>query len=211
MVHRLSLIFGHIFKEVNSISLKSLGQLWSNFMKASADREKVVWGFSGWLDWNYVCHSNIKVLLTYNGGNKCKKSSLLKSWGPQLTYMATSSCLKHKPCQPCPTGPNLPCPRVSWLPKTYTVGTLKKLFSEHMRPTAYIFSIYQCLVVFYTMHNKFSNCFVWVSPSTSDLELHLLSCRYKRRSSDKIFHLKKYRIIKRSSRAKVTFNLKTSG
>ena len=27
----------------------------------------------------------------------------------------------------------------------------------------------------YTMHNKFSNCFVWVSPSTSDLEFHLLS------------------------------------
>ena len=27
----------------------------------------------------------------------------------------------------------------------------------------------------YTMHNKFSNCFVWVSPSTSDLKFHLLS------------------------------------
>ena len=27
----------------------------------------------------------------------------------------------------------------------------------------------------YTMHNKFSNCFVWLSPSTSDLEFHLLS------------------------------------
>ena len=26
----------------------------------------------------------------------------------------------------------------------------------------------------YTMHNKFSNCFVLVSPSTPDLELHLL-------------------------------------
>ena len=25
------------------------------------------------------------------------------------------------------------------------------------------------------MHNTFSNCFVWVSPSTSDLEFHLLS------------------------------------
>ena len=25
------------------------------------------------------------------------------------------------------------------------------------------------------MHNKFSNCFVWVSPSTSDLEFHLMS------------------------------------
>ena len=30
----------------------------------------------------------------------------------------------------------------------------------------------QCL---YTMHNKFSKCFVWMSPSTSDLEFHLLS------------------------------------
>ena len=28
---------------------------------------------------------------------------------------------------------------------------------------------------YYTMHNKFSNCFVWVSPSTPDLEIHLLS------------------------------------
>ena len=27
----------------------------------------------------------------------------------------------------------------------------------------------------YTMHNKFSNCFIWVSPSTSDLRFHLLS------------------------------------
>ena len=32
------------------------------------------------------------------------------------------------------------------------------------------FEIQKC----YTMHNKFSNCFVWVSPSTSDLEFHLL-------------------------------------
>ena len=27
----------------------------------------------------------------------------------------------------------------------------------------------------YTMHNKFSNCFVWVIPPTSDLKFHLLS------------------------------------
>ena len=40
----------------------------------------------------------------------------------------------------------------------------------------------------YTMHNKFSNCFVWVSPSTSDLKFHLLSWRYKRWTSDKNFH-----------------------
>ena len=71
---------------------------------------------------------------------------------------------------------------------------------------------YECTrMVKNTMHNKFSNCFVWVSPSTSDLKFHLLSQRYKRRSSDKIFHLKKYRITKRSGRAKVTFNFKTSG
>ena len=63
----------------------------------------------------------------------------------------------------------------------------------------------------YTMHNKFSNCFVWVSLSTSDLEFDLLSWRYKRLSSDKIFHLKKNRITKRSGRAKVMFNFKTSG
>ena len=54
----------------------------------------------------------------------------------------------------------------------------------------------------YTMQNKFSNCFVCVSQSTLDLEFHLLSWRYKRRSFDKNFHLKKYRIIKRSGRAK---------
>ena len=27
----------------------------------------------------------------------------------------------------------------------------------------------------YTMHSKFSNCFVWVSTCTSDLKFHLLS------------------------------------
>ena len=43
----------------------------------------------------------------------------------------------------------------------------------------------------YTMHNKFTNCFVSVSLSTSDLNFHLLSWRYKRRSSDKNFHKKK--------------------
>ena len=40
----------------------------------------------------------------------------------------------------------------------------------------------------YTMHTKFSNCFVCMSPSTSDIKFHLLSCRYKRRTSDKNFH-----------------------
>ena len=68
--------------------------------------------------------------------------------------------------------------------------------------------LYICI---YTMHNKFSNCFVWVSPSTSELKVNLLSLRYKRRSSDKVFHFKKYRITKRNGRAKSTFNFKTSG
>ena len=27
----------------------------------------------------------------------------------------------------------------------------------------------------YTMHNKFSNCFSWVSPSTSDLKIRFLA------------------------------------
>ena len=27
----------------------------------------------------------------------------------------------------------------------------------------------------YTMHNKFSNCLSWVSPSTSDLKIHLMT------------------------------------
>ena len=40
----------------------------------------------------------------------------------------------------------------------------------------------------YTMHNKFSNCFVWVSQCKSDLKFHLLSCKYMRPSSDKNFH-----------------------
>ena len=75
----------------------------------------------------------------------------------------------------------------------------------------------------YTMHNKFSNGFVWVSPPSSDLKFHLLSWRYNRRTSDKNFHykvlvfcvffffIKKYRIAKRCGRAKVTLNFKTSG
>ena len=42
----------------------------------------------------------------------------------------------------------------------------------------------------YTMQNKFSNCFVWVSPSTLDLKFHFLVQRYKRRSCDKDFHVK---------------------
>ena len=71
-------------------------------------------------------------------------------------------------------------------------------------------SVYQLIHV-YTIHNKFSNCFVRVSPSTSDLKFHLLSWRYKRRTSDKNFHLKKYGITKRSGRAKVTLSFKSRG
>ena len=45
--------------------------------------------------------------------------------------------------------------------------------------------------VIYTMYSKFSDCFVWMSPSTPDLEFHLMLLGYMRRSSDKNFHLKK--------------------
>ena len=31
------------------------------------------------------------------------------------------------------------------------------------------------MYIIYTMHDKFSNCFVWMNPSTSDLKFHLLS------------------------------------
>ena len=51
-----------------------------------------------------------------------------------------------------------------------------------------LFICTECGPSLYTMHIKFSYCFVWVS--SSDLEFHLLSWRYKRRSSDKIFHFK---------------------
>ena len=37
--------------------------------------------------------------------------------------------------------------------------------------------LFQVLIInvrAYTMHNKFSNCFVWVSPSTLDFKFHLL-------------------------------------
>ena len=57
------------------------------------------------------------------------------------------------------------------------------------------------LLYAYTMHNKFSNCLVWVSPSTSDLEADHLTR----------FSIKKYRITERSGRDTVTFDLKTSG
>ena len=53
-------------------------------------------------------------------------------------------------------------------------------------------SILNTLILQYTMHNKFSNHFECLSPSTSDLELHLLALRYKHRSSDKNFHIKKH-------------------
>ena len=40
----------------------------------------------------------------------------------------------------------------------------------------YIYFICECFIhEKYTMRNKFSNCFVWMSPSTLDLEFHLLS------------------------------------
>ena len=36
-------------------------------------------------------------------------------------------------------------------------------------------SVINVVIVIYTMHTKFSNCFVRVSPLTSDLKSHLLS------------------------------------
>ena len=43
---------------------------------------------------------------------------------------------------------------------------------EHIRMSQFINF---CTDRIYTMHNKFSNCFAWVSPSTSYLKFHLLS------------------------------------
>ena len=54
------------------------------------------------------------------------------------------------------------------------------------------------------MHNKFSNCFVWVSPSTSDLRFHDMKIWQE-------FPFKKYGITKGRGRANVTSNFKTSG
>ena len=62
----------------------------------------------------------------------------------------------------------------------------------------------------YTMHNKFSNCFVWVSPSKSDLKFHFLALRYKRRSPDNNFHVNIYRFFNRSDCTNVTLDFETS-
>ena len=62
----------------------------------------------------------------------------------------------------------------------------------------------------YTMHNKFSNCFVWVSPSKSELKFHFLAYRYKRRLPDINFHVKIYRFFNRSGCTNVTLDFETS-
>ena len=65
--------------------------------------------------------------------------------------------------------------------------------------------------IYFTMHNKLSNCFVWVSPSTTDFEFHLLSWRYRRRSSDKNFHLKNTELPKAAAVLKWRWILRLAG
>ena len=60
------------------------------------------------------------------------------------------------------------------------------------------------------MRNKFGNCFAWVNPSTSDLKFHFLAERYKSRSLDNDFHVKKYGIFKCCGSAIVTLDFETS-
>ena len=55
---------------------------------------------------------------------------------------------------------------------------------QKVRPDLFSPYLETKLLMIYTMHNKFSNCFVWVNPSTSFFKFHFLSCRYKCRSSD---------------------------
>ena len=75
--------------------------------------------------------------------------------------------------------------------------------------SSYLLSL-TLIVTFYTMHNKFSNCYVWVSPPTSNLKF--IFC-HEDSFADHLtrFSIKKYRITKRSGRAKVTFNLRLVG
>ena len=42
--------------------------------------------------------------------------------------------------------------------------------SDETQMDAFVIRTKPC-VFLYTMHNEFSNCFVWVSPSTSDLKV----------------------------------------
>ena len=69
--------------------------------------------------------------------------------------------------------------------------------------------ILKCISI-YTMHNKFSNCFSWVSPSTPDLKIHFIALGYERRSPDNNFHVKIYRIFERRSCANMTLDFETS-
>ena len=56
------------------------------------------------------------------------------------------------------------------------------------------------------MHNKFSNCFVWVNQSKSFAVIKIEAPNIWQE-----FPLKKYVITKRSGRATVTLNFKASG
>ena len=67
---------------------------------------------------------------------------------------------------------------------TTTVGTCNKrfllIFQKIERDYKILLlilydSVSACLIYTVSMQNKFSNCFVWASPSTSDLTFNLLS------------------------------------
>ena len=70
-------------------------------------------------------------------------------------------------------------------------------------------SVFRILVYTMPMHNDFSNCFAWVSPSTSDLKFHFLALKYKRRSPDNDFHVKNTELIRRGC-PNVTLDFETS-
>ena len=59
-----------------------------------------------------------------------------------------------------------------------TVGGAKSASSRILATTTVFITLRRLKIKFqslYTMQNKFSKCFVWVSPSTSDLIVHFLA------------------------------------
>ena len=55
--------------------------------------------------------------------------------------------------------------------RNFTVMHIPKRYGQESRIFSFICSVKNT----YTMQNKFSNFFVWVSPSTSDLTFHFLA------------------------------------
>ena len=49
-----------------------------------------------------------------------------------------------------------------------------QIFLSHPHTNNKLFFLLTTKYLIYTMHSKFSNCFVWVSPSTSYFKIHLL-------------------------------------